>query len=141
MTNLPDDVQVEKCISAKGREYTITRRADSTPGVTPAILTSSDSKEDFGIQITWNRQSTPNWNTTSKDVEDTASISSYLLKEQGTIGGGDISCTIYFRNSKTYKYTFYDETGDSYLCNTWVDSSHKIDYYSKKPNLRFVTGS
>jgi len=140
MTNLSDDVQVEKRISAKGREYTITRRAKPS-SVAPIITASSDAKEDFGLQITWDRQSTDDWNITAQGVEDIASISSYYVKEDSTDSEGNISCTINFQNTKHYYYTFYDETGDYYTCDTWEDSTHYINYYSTKPNIRFVTGS
>jgi len=142
MTDLSNDVQVEKRTSAKGREYTITRRAGAKPpGVAATIQASSDSKEDFGVQITWDPQDNSTWNATSQDLQDTASISSYYLIKNSTDSDGTVHCTINFENTKHYDYHFYDETGDSYECNTFENTTHYVNYFSKKPNLRFVTGS
>jgi len=141
MTNLPGDVQVEKRISARGREYTITRPAGAKPpGVAPTTQASSNDKEDFGIQVTWDTQGVLDWKPTTKTIQDTASISMYMLKKTST-SGDNIYCTLHIQNSEHYDYIFYDETGDYYPCNTWSSGSHTINFYSEKPNIRFATGS
>jgi len=138
MTNLPGDVQVEKRISGHGREYTITRPAGAKPP--PTTQGSSNTKEDFGIQVIWNAQGTLDWKPTTQAVQKTASISMYMVKEN-TVSSGNVSGTIYFQNFEHYDYIFYDETGDYYPCDTWRSGSHSVGFTSKKPNIRFVTGS
>src|SRR5882762_1647858 len=102
MTNLPGDVQVEKRISARGREYTITRPAGAKPpGVAPTTQASSNDKEDFGIQVTWDTQGVLDWKPTTKTIQDTASISMYMLKKTST-SGDNIYCTLYFQNYEHY---------------------------------------
>ncbi|KAF7298305.1 hypothetical protein MKEN_01355000 [Mycena kentingensis (nom. inval.)] len=125
-------------LSGKGKEYTVTRPKGAKPAA--ATLASAD-KEDFGITVHWEAQSPlcPGNIPTTSDVQDTASITDYTLTKVDVVATD--ACKLTFDNTKHYYYTFYDETGDYYTCDTWRNGSHSVDYTSSKPNILFVTGS
>ncbi|KAJ7814513.1 hypothetical protein B0H14DRAFT_3477025 [Mycena olivaceomarginata] len=117
-------------LSAKGREFTVsTTPADANSS---ASVESSDAatlgsgKEDFGTSVNWKATGDGLWDKNPDNVRD--------------IADGTKHCTLTFTNTKNYKYTFYEETGDGYENNTCLNGNHTIDS-SKKPNIVFITGS
>ncbi|KAF7323608.1 hypothetical protein MKEN_00581300 [Mycena kentingensis (nom. inval.)] len=127
---------VETAVSAKGREFTVTR---PVPEDVASIM--ADGKEDFGIGVNWPAETAHQWHDTAQVVKDVAAITQYILTKTGPDKDGDYTCELTFTNTKHYKYYFYDQTGDSYLCNTFTNGTHKVGYYSKKPDIIFITGS
>ncbi|KAI1758204.1 hypothetical protein F4782DRAFT_17527 [Xylaria castorea] len=148
LTTLPNGRTLEKCFSTNGREFTIERPpGDKASDITaPVLALSHDSdkmvkaKADFGMTVDWTRTGALDWKATSKEVQDKAAITQYMLKEHSTDSDGDIHCTLHFTNTEHYGYHFYDHTGDKYWVSTWRNGDHSVGYYSKKPDINYVTG-
>lgn len=144
LTILPSGRTLEKCFSANGREFTIERPPGDKPSTIVAMSRNSDhlarAKADFGITVDWRVQGVLERKQTSEEVRETAAITQYILKEHATDSDGNISCTLHFSNTEHYGYHFYDHTGDKYWVSTWRNGNHSVGYYSKQPNINYITG-
>ncbi|CAN5963951.1 unnamed protein product [Sphagnum jensenii] len=71
------------------------------------------------------------WKTPAQRIKDIVDISQYSL----TKNTGWYQYVLWIKNTQTWDYTFYDETGDSYLLTTYVTGSHCVRYDSDKPTI------
>ncbi|KAJ7328447.1 hypothetical protein DFH08DRAFT_967569 [Mycena albidolilacea] len=135
----------ETFLSTRGRGFTVSiapAGADSSASVESNDAANLGSgKEDFGISVVWKATGDGLWELNPDIVKDIASIPQYSLKTNSADSDGTKHCTLTFTNTKHYKYTFYDETGDGYENNIFLNGNHTIDYTSKKPDIVFITGS
>jgi hypothetical protein len=93
-------------------------------------------KENFGMVVDWPVEG--KWVNTSKDDYKTSAISRYKL-EKGS--GLFYEYTLQFDCSQHYDYYFFDETGDSYEVNVYLNGQHSVQYNSEKPKINYVKGS
>ena len=71
------------------------------------------------------------------ELVDTLGIAGYSLMEtKGII----YKYTLTFQTvpPSTFDYTFDDASGDSYVCNTWQDGFHYINYNSDDPTIVYI---
>lgn len=122
----------EEQLSSKGNKYYIghLEQDDSS------IKDTSDGKEDFGITCDWYPSEFETWKNTSPDFARITGIKSYSVNKYG----GIYSYIINFKNTEHYDYTFFDETGDSYTCNTFRNGEHFVRYNSLKPRIVYIKG-
>ncbi|KAJ7328414.1 hypothetical protein DFH08DRAFT_815913 [Mycena albidolilacea] len=130
-------------LSAKGREFTVTPADAASFAFVESsdVATLGSGKEDIGISFAWKATGDGTWEKTPNNIRDIASITQYILKINFADSNGTKHCTLTFTNTKNCNYTFYDETGDGYMNNTFLAGNHTIDYTSKKPNIVSITGS
>ena len=114
--------------------------AKSTNGViyqTGTAVQSTDMEIQGGDVVWWPVTNTPVWVNTPLLV-GSVSISGYMLSRSG---GKLFDYTLAFKNvgGRMNHYTFYDETGDGYVNNTFQDGIHYIHYNSAHPDIVKIT--
>jgi hypothetical protein len=126
-------IEWEVCTSEKGKKFRVGFLKGSD---THAGEQADSGKQDFGISVVWPVLSN-HWNYQPSSVSNISAITRYALYRNS----GDIyEYRIEFTNTEHYDYHFYDETGDSYRCNTFRNGDHFIDYDSDKPAILYIRG-
>lgn len=69
--------------------------------------------------------------TTYKGAINIGIVGGYVTKDNGRI----YTYRVYFGNKREWRFTFKDETGDTYSCSTLLNRVHYIDYNSDKPSI------
>ena len=130
--NETDKIIWEEMVSSKGNKYYVGHIEEDVPATEDA-----SNKLDFGITCDWYPSEIENWKNTSADFARITGISSYSVNRHD----GMYAYIINFENTQHYDYHFYDETGDSYRCNTYINRKHYVRYNSSKPRIVYITGS
>ncbi|WP_046757079.1 hypothetical protein [Kordia jejudonensis] len=129
--------------SEKGEKYEVGYLSEEEFSISNSINSSvkvpsngHSSKEDFGVTVNW-PVADSKWKNTVSHVKDRASITHYALY----VHEGFRKHKLWFKSTKHYKYTFYDETGDGYVVNTFRNGKHYVRFNSKRPRIVYITGS
>lgn len=127
----------EQFTSEKGVKYEIGHLDDSSePFEVEGKLQSANGKSDFGVICNWVPTLNKEWKMTDHEFSSTTGISQYSVNQRS----GIYKYIIHFSNDLPYDYYFYDETGDSYRCNTYKMRDHWVRYNSSQPNIIFIKG-
>ena len=99
------------------------------------------AKENFGIDVNWPVNNS-SWVDVPENVATITGIRKYKLWKCNAING-NYCLQIYndVTHDYSYDYCFYDETGDGYSLNTYLNREHYVQYDSTKPTILFITGS
>jgi hypothetical protein len=82
--------------------------------------------------VWWPVTKDDSWKTPAKVIKDSVDISQYCLTNN-LLGWFDYA--LWIKNTQTWDYTFYDETGDYYVLRTYITGAHCVRYDSDKPNI------
>ncbi|ETS80702.1 hypothetical protein PFICI_08231 [Pestalotiopsis fici W106-1] len=90
----------------------------------------------FVVEVDWPVDN--EWHQTSQDFANETGITAYQ------VGTSYSPFYIYFVEIVTnehYNYKFYDQTGESYDLDVFVDGDHVIRYNSQQPTIGQISGS
>ncbi|THH26550.1 hypothetical protein EUX98_g7639 [Antrodiella citrinella] len=135
--NVRDDLVWETAVSMKGVEFKIGSAGDANAANEPA---REKAKKPFDIKGRREPTGEPEWRRTPDDIKNKAAISQYLLVDHMN----DFLIyryTLVFESSEHYNYYLYDESGDHYQVNTFLNGKHSVSFNSRKPTIVRVTGS
>jgi len=137
-TQLPafddDTIQWKKFTSKNGATYEV--GTIKTENAVKSEVAHTDSKKSsldvVELDVTWHLARDDKWKEATQEVKNVVAISRYSL---GYTAGGIYQYALWFTNTRHFDYFFYDESGDHYQVDTYLNRDHVVKYKSTAPNI------